>query len=83
MVTYFVVQSFSLGKRGALLPDLPVQATGEDHAKRLANRLAGSKVGVVAFSRSGDPSSGEYDDAVLIAAHGRLPDEMEASVAAA
>lgn len=75
MITYFVVQSFTRGKRGALLADTPVQATDQGHAFRMLERLAKSKVGVVAFSRSGDPATGEYTDAIILATFGDLPDE--------
>lgn len=77
MITYFVVQSFTRGKRGALLADSAVQANDQGHAFRMLERLAKSKAGVVAFSRSGDPSTGEYTDAVVLAQYGDLPDEPE------
>ncbi len=32
-----------------------------------------SAAGAVAFSRTADPDIGEYSDAVVLAAHGRLP----------
>jgi len=82
MIEYFVVQSFSRGNRGVLLPDLPVQATGEGHAKRMAERLSETKVGVLVFSRSGDPQTGEFEDAVILATYGDLPDLGDAAVAA-
>ncbi|TCV66315.1 hypothetical protein [Neorhizobium sp. S3-V5DH] len=75
MITYFVVQSFTRGKRGALLPDIPIQATDQAHAFRMLDRLAAQKAGVVAFSRSGDPATGEYTDAVILGTYGDLPDE--------
>lgn len=82
MITYFVVQSFTLGSRGALLADNPVQATGAEHAVRLAGRLAATKVGVVAFSRSGDLATGEFEDATLLFMSGDLPMEIEEGMAA-
>ncbi len=75
MITYFVVQSFTRGKRGALLADTPVQATDQGHASRMLERLSKSKAGVIAFSRSGDPTTGEYNDAIILATFGELPDE--------
>ncbi|MGN6548477.1 MAG: hypothetical protein ACTHJ3_01075 [Pararhizobium sp.] len=82
MITYYVVQAFSAGKRGALVADAPMQATSADHAKRMAERLSRTKVGVVAFSRTGDPAAGEYEDAKILAHYGRLPAEAEEMVAA-
>ena len=73
MARYFVVQSFVRGKRGNFAADLPMQCTSEGHAERLALRLSESKAAVVAFYREGDPVTGEYDEAVIIAQHGELP----------
>jgi hypothetical protein len=73
MLTYFVVQAFCRTRLGALVPDPPVQALDESHALRLADRLSGSKAGVVAFSRTGDPAIGEYEDAKILAAYGEVP----------
>jgi hypothetical protein len=73
MLTYFVVQSFERTRLGFLSPDAPVQATDKDHALRLAGRLAGIKPGVLAFSRTGDPATGEYENAVVIVSHGEVP----------
>lgn len=82
MLTYFVVQSFERTRLGFLSPDAPVQATDRDHALRLAGRLAGIKTGVMAFSRTGNPATGEYEDAVVIASHGEVPAlEAELSIA--
>ena len=48
----------------------------EEQAARLAERLASHKAGVIAFSRTGDPGTGEYEDAVIIAAFGEMPLEL-------
>ncbi|HEV7317696.1 MAG TPA: hypothetical protein VGO04_03685 [Ensifer sp.] len=82
MITYFVVQSFTLGSRGAYIADDPVPATGAEHARRLAERLAASKVGVIAFSRSGDPATGEFEDATVLFMSGDLPTDMQEELAA-
>ncbi|MEI2296723.1 hypothetical protein [Ensifer sp. MJa1] len=82
MITYFVVQSFTLGSRGAFLADDPVEATGAEHALRLAERLATSKVGVIAFSRTGDLSTGEFEDATVLFLSGELPTDMQEELAA-
>jgi len=76
MVTYFVVQSFQRGKRGALIPDQPRQARDQGHCEFLAMRLAESRPAVVAFSRKGEPSTGDWEDAVIIAQYGDVPDEL-------
>jgi hypothetical protein len=74
MITYFVVQTFQRGKRGAVVADSPVQATDRDHAIRLAERLARTKAGSVAFQRSGDMATGEYEDAIVLFRAGVVPD---------
>lgn len=78
MVTYYVVQSFSLDRKRRLQADPPVQVASEGQAKRMAARLAqsASKVGVVAFSRTGDPKTGDWDDAILIYRDGGVPSEV-------
>lgn len=83
MLTYFVVQSYSAGRKGAIIADLPVQASTRDHALRIASRLALSKQAVVAFSRTGDPKAGDWDPAVILVTHGHLPEEVEEEFAAA
>ena len=75
MVTYFVVQGFQRGRRGAFIADQPREARDEMHAKRMAQRLASACDGVIAFSRSGDPTTGDFEDAVIIAKIGEPPDE--------
>lgn len=70
MITYFVVQSFERGKKGGLVADQPVEAQGLEHAMRMAERLSRVKAGVVAFSRRGDPATGDYEDAVIMATYG-------------
>lgn len=76
MSSYFVVQSFTRGSKGGLRPDIPVQANNTAHARRMAERLASTKALVVAFARDGDPVTGEFEDAQLIAALGDVPDEI-------
>lgn len=76
MVTYFVVQSFQRGKKGMLIPDQPRQARDRSHCEYLAERLANSCASVVAFSRSGEPDTGAWDDAVILAVHGETPAEL-------
>jgi hypothetical protein len=66
MLTYFVVQSFQRTKRGILVAEPAIEARDEGHAVRMADRFAAAKDGVVAFRRSGDPSTGDYEDAVIL-----------------
>ena len=59
--TYFV-QAFNAGKGGNLKADAPIACKSATGALRTAERLALSKLGVVAFSSTGDPEMGDYDD---------------------
>lgn len=76
MMTYYVVQSFQRGKKGALIADPPKQARDLDHCQRIAERLAETCASVVAFSRSGEPEDGAWEDAVIIAQYGDVPEEL-------
>lgn len=75
MSAMYVVQSFTTQK-GRMSPDVPVQAQNTNHARRIAERLADRKALVVAFMREGNPKTGEYEDAKLIAAFGDVPEEV-------
>lgn len=72
--TYYVVQPFELDKKGHLVPKPAQQVQGRDMAIRRAKRLA-EKGGAVAFSRTGDLSSGDFDDAVVLGQFGLVPEE--------
>lgn len=74
MLTYYVVQSFRPGHKGYLIPDEAQRARSEGQARLLAARLADERAGVVAFSRTGDPSTGVYDDARIICQFGLVPE---------
>ena len=60
--TTYVVQAFNAGKGGHLKPDSPIVCKTAGGALRTAERLALIKLAVVAFSSSGDPEMGDYDD---------------------
>lgn len=79
MVTYYVVQSWQEGRKGVLIPDDAMEAPSEYAALSRARLLAASKPAVVAFSRTGDPDMGIWDDAVVLCEHGLVPDLLELS----
>jgi hypothetical protein len=60
--TVYLVQAFNAGKGGNLKADAPIPCRTVEGARRTAERLALSKVGVVAFSSTGDAEMGDYDD---------------------
>lgn len=72
-VTHYVVQGYrKMGKR--VVADEPRVARDEPHCLRLAQQVAGSRSGVIAFSRTGDLDTGDFDDPVILATHGDVPD---------
>ena len=76
-ITYFVVQSFEVSRRGHAIPMALVQAQSPAQAVRMAERLA-SKGGAIAFSRTGDPETGDFDDAVILGQFGEVATETVA-----
>ncbi|HEV7415802.1 MAG TPA: hypothetical protein VGN98_06575 [Tianweitania sediminis] len=77
MLTYFVVQSFSRGRKGAVVADLPLQMQTGEQAIRRAERLAKGRVGALAFSRLADPDTGDYAEAVVLGKFGDIPEIEE------
>lgn len=76
--TIHIVQSYVAGKGNRLKADAPLSCKSAETARRTAERLAETKLGVVAFSSSGDPELGEYDDEPdIIFKFGRLPPQFE------
>ena len=76
--TSYFVQAFSAGKGGHLKPDSPIVCKSATGALRTAERLASSKLAVVAFSSTGDPEMGDYDDEpTVIFRQGELPSAFD------
>jgi hypothetical protein len=73
-ITYYVVQPFRMIE-GELVPGEPMEKRSADLA-RSAARMIGLREGdgAVAFSRSGDPQLGDFEDAVVIARAGLVPE---------
>jgi hypothetical protein len=72
--TSYFVQAFNAGKGGELKSDAPIACKSASGAVRTAERLALSKLGVVAFSSTGDPEMGDYDDGpTVIFRNGQFP----------
>jgi hypothetical protein len=74
----FLVQAFNIAKDGGLKPNPPVACKSGDGALRTARRLALSHIGVVAFSVTSDPDTGDHDDQPTIFFRaGQLPLEFD------
>jgi hypothetical protein len=77
--TTFLVQAFNSGKGGHLKASTPVPCRSVDGARRTAERLSLSHLGVVAFSVTSDPETGDYDDQPKVFFRaGQLPSEFDA-----
>jgi hypothetical protein len=76
-VTYYVALPFSIGEDGPE-PREAVECTSANAAIRSAERMARTEghIGAVAFSRTGDPGSGDFADAVLLKAFGEVPGDL-------
>jgi len=71
-ITYHVLQTFSWYD-GEIIADEPREMPSAAAAKLAIERLPDSKVGGLAFSRTGNPTTGEFEDAVIIAQKGTIP----------
>ncbi|GLS20168.1 hypothetical protein GCM10007874_31850 [Labrys miyagiensis] len=82
-ITYYVVVPFVRMPDGGLLglnaEEAPSQAHAEIRAFTRIGALRGvdTIVGAIAFSRSGDPPTGHFEDAVILARYGETPDDLE------
>jgi len=76
--TIYVVQAFKAGRGQSLKADVAIPCKSQEGARRTAERLAPSRVGVVAFSSTGDAESGDYDEEPTVFYRvGRLPAAFE------
>jgi hypothetical protein len=78
-VTYYVALPFGTDEDGPE-PREAVEYTSANAAIRSAERMARTEghIGAVAFSRTGDPGSDEFADAVLLKAFGEVPSDLSA-----
>lgn len=72
-VTYFVALPFARTDEGELVAGDAIECANAGRAVREAERLSRLNAGAIAFSRSGDPSLGEFADAKIIKQFGELP----------
>jgi hypothetical protein len=77
-VTYYVALAFMRSEDGDIVACEPKEAQSADQASRIANALAVSEghCGAIAFSRTGDPAIGEFDDAVILKTVGEVDREL-------
>lgn len=84
-VTYFVVLGFrpQKGRRQGLVADQPIEAQSAKAARRRAQRYADAGGAGLAFSRTGDPGLGNWQDAVILGSFGEVPEEAVEGVSEA
>ncbi len=75
-VTYYVAMPFLRDDQGDLVAGEPAECQSSRSAVGSAQAMALVYGGAVAFSRSGDPAVGEFDDAVVLAAVGDVPADL-------
>jgi hypothetical protein len=69
-VTYYVVVPFDRSEAGDLTAGEAKESPTAVSAERQARVAALAHAGAVAFSRTGDPSIGEFENAVVLAQFG-------------
>ena len=77
-VTYYIALPFVRNEEGELVPGEAQDRQSASAAESLARKMALTSAGAVAFSRTGEPATGNFEDAVVIRAFGEVPsmDEM-------
>ena len=77
-VTYYVALPFLRGDDGSTVPgeaiECPNAATAILQAEILSQ--AAGNIGAIAFSRTGDPDVGKFEDAVVLKTFGELPVDL-------
>jgi len=76
IITYFAVLPFSRTEDGDFLAEAAIEVRSGVEARETAARMAGIERGAVAFSKTGDPQLGEWQDAVILARYGDVPDDL-------
>ncbi|MGM4960911.1 hypothetical protein ACT4MK_36975 [Bradyrhizobium barranii] len=78
-VTYYVALPFVAADDG-IAPGEATECLSANAAAMRAETLSRKPghVGAVAFSRTGDPSSGDFSDAKVIRKFGDVPDDLSA-----
>jgi hypothetical protein len=71
-ITYYVALPFKRGEDGEVVADIPHECPSPLRAIQAARRLASYGIGAIAFSRSGDPATGEFSDAVVLQTFGEV-----------
>ena len=73
-MTYYVALAFTRSEDGDIVACEPKEARSSNQAIRIAGSLAAEEghCGAIAFSRTGDPALGDFDDAVILETVGEV-----------
>lgn len=79
-VTYYVAMPFLVDEDGSSVAGSPEECQNSAAAIGRAELLArtAGHIGAIAFSRSGNPMTGEFGDATLLRKFGNVPDDLSA-----
>ena len=77
-VTYYVAMRFLRDDAGSPVPGAAEECQSSFAALRRAETVsrADGSIGAIAFSRTGDPSIGEFGDAHVLRSFGQVPDDL-------
>ena len=73
-MTYYVALAFMQSEDGGIVACEPKEARSSNQAIRMAGSLAAEEghCGAIAFSRTGDPALGDFEDAVILKTIGEV-----------
>jgi hypothetical protein len=78
IITYHAVLPFKLMEDGSIGPGDAIECPSAETAivsGEILSRIGGN-IGVVAFIRTGDPDTGQFEDAVVLKAFGDVPADL-------
>ena len=75
-ITYHVVVPFGRSEDGDLVPLEPLEAPNGESARWRAQAAAAKHGGAIAFSRTGNPDTGDFGDATILATYGEVDHGM-------
>ena len=72
-ITYYIALPFIRTEDGSLVAGEAQDRQSASAAIAAAASMARASAGAVAFSRTGDPQVGDFDDAVVLRSFGKVP----------
>jgi hypothetical protein len=77
-LSYFVALPFIRAEDGTMVPGEAIECRNAAAAilrAEILSRIQGN-VGAIAFSRTGDPDAGKFEDAVVLKKFGEVPTDL-------